>query len=234
MKIILRVVITIAMMLALAGCHNKAQRAVLIAADSLLNSAPDSALNLVETLDPADLSTDNQAYYALLKTAAEYKCYEPFTSDSLINIAVQYYKNRSQDQDLFARSLSYRAVVLAEMGLLAEAVHFLKKAEELTDQSDYFTLGWLNVRLGELYQMTYVDSDEHIEKYKKGVHYLSKVDPQSRFIRYAYSNIGKLYGPAAPDSAELYLNRAIEISTAHHDVKNLMLNKSLLAELYKT
>lgn len=60
MKIILRVVITIAMMLALAGCHNKAQRAVLVAADSLLNSAPDSALNLVETLDPADLSTDTK------------------------------------------------------------------------------------------------------------------------------------------------------------------------------
>lgn len=62
-------------------------------AEALMYTSPDSALQILEAIpNPEQLAGESQADYALLLSLARYRCYIPATSDSLINIAVQYYK----------------------------------------------------------------------------------------------------------------------------------------------
>lgn len=60
-------------------------------AESLILTYPDSALSLLENLNPNNEDISLKARYALLLTQAEDKNYILHTDDSLINIAVSYY-----------------------------------------------------------------------------------------------------------------------------------------------
>lgn len=62
-------------------------------ADKLIWSNPDSALHILQVVPaPERLNSQQQADYALLLSQAQYRCNIPASSDSLINIAVKYYK----------------------------------------------------------------------------------------------------------------------------------------------
>ena len=64
-------------------------------AETLIYESPDSALRLLESIShPERLQGKEQADYALLLSLARYRCYIPASSDSLIQIAVQYYKDK--------------------------------------------------------------------------------------------------------------------------------------------
>ena len=78
------------------SCNNGTPRydTRLIHADSLLQEhEPDSALLLLSAIDGATLRAANdRAYHALLLTQAQYRCYADITSDSTINVALDYYQ----------------------------------------------------------------------------------------------------------------------------------------------
>ena len=66
-------------------------------AETLIYESPDSALRLLEPIPhPERLQGKEQADYALLLSLARYRCYIPASSDSLIQIAVQYYKDKNE------------------------------------------------------------------------------------------------------------------------------------------
>ena len=72
----------------------------LTAADSLIKLDVDSALTLLEAINPASLGSEaDQAYHALLLTEARYKCYIPATSDSAVNLALDYYEQHGREQE---------------------------------------------------------------------------------------------------------------------------------------
>jgi len=76
----------------LIACTCPAPSSKLVHADSLMQKSPDSALRFLQKIYPEELkSPEDQAYYALLTTQAQYKNYIFQTDDSLIRIAVQYY-----------------------------------------------------------------------------------------------------------------------------------------------
>ncbi|MBR5727871.1 MAG: tetratricopeptide repeat protein, partial [Muribaculaceae bacterium] len=85
--------ITLIILLLLISCRQ--ERAVsprLVELDSLIAVAPDSAAALLEAIPAASLhDPEDRAYHALLITQAKYKAYIPATSDSAINLAVDYY-----------------------------------------------------------------------------------------------------------------------------------------------
>lgn len=83
-----------------AGCHHgKNTASILAEAEALVYEYPDSALQLMESIPfPEQLTGKEQADYALLLSLAQYRCYIPATSDSLVRIAVQYYKDK-EDAD---------------------------------------------------------------------------------------------------------------------------------------
>ena len=80
----------------LSGCSGRSARydSQLVAIDSILKrNDPDSALLLLTAIDARQLSTaGDRAYHALLLAQAQYRCYADITSDSTINVALDYYK----------------------------------------------------------------------------------------------------------------------------------------------
>ena len=101
------VVISILLSLtALSACTPRRVGEAMNRADSLMTSAPDSALALLDAIDPATLRTDAaRARHALLLSQALDKNYVDVTDDSLISIADDYYARtsdtRSQMLSLF-------------------------------------------------------------------------------------------------------------------------------------
>ena len=70
-------------------------------AENLIYESPDSALRLLESIPhPKRLQGKEQADYALLLSLARYRCYIPASSDSLIQIAVQYYKDKNDAESI--------------------------------------------------------------------------------------------------------------------------------------
>lgn len=68
----------------------------LFEAEQLLETNPAVADSILTSM-PAPQTNRNCAWYAVLKTQADYKQYKPISSDSLILIATRYYGNRHKN-----------------------------------------------------------------------------------------------------------------------------------------
>ncbi len=99
------VLVWVMLLMSLGGCrgHNGI-RAILDSAEQMIERAPDSALQVLHSIErPERLCQGIVARYALVRTMAEIQCFHTFTSDSLIRIAVDYYGDDSALQS----ALSY-------------------------------------------------------------------------------------------------------------------------------
>lgn len=89
------------------ACHNSNIVPQLQLADSLMLSKPDSALNLLKNISIQEMPNKSaKAMYALLLTQALDKNYIHHQNDSMISIAIDYYKN-NKDNNLKAKSYFY-------------------------------------------------------------------------------------------------------------------------------
>ena len=91
-------ILTILLLLACTACDRSARHVTehLSQAEELIWTAPDSALHLLESISASrHLTGKEQADYALLLSLAQYRCYIPVSSDSLINLAIEYYKDKN-------------------------------------------------------------------------------------------------------------------------------------------
>lgn len=81
-----------AALLAVASC-SRTDDARLAVAERQMAEHPDSALQMLRQIDATSLNRHNTALYALLLTQAQYKNDITATSDSLINIALDYFSD---------------------------------------------------------------------------------------------------------------------------------------------
>lgn len=214
----------------LAGCSN-ATDARLVAADSLMAAHPDSALAILQEIAPESLrGKANNAYYALLLTQAQYKNYVPITSDSLIDVAVRYYDDAG-DAEKRTRAYIFKGAALNEMGDHLAAIEWYKKAETVADTGDYENLGYIHMRLGELYMDTYIESGEDIANYKEALRYY-RLAGDTQYQQVCLSMIGGLYRGSNMDSAFLYLREALRISREQNDSSRIFYNMGMLSRAY--
>lgn len=121
----------------LACSRDKAAIALLDCADSLMESQPDSALCILESIN-RDIITGNEtkARYALLMSQALDKNYIDVTSDSLIATATRFYADRPDSPELM-KSLFYQARTYYNDGRFdraaADATHAYEIAVKLDD-----------------------------------------------------------------------------------------------------
>ena len=112
----------------------------LIEVDSLLSQEKvDSALYLIEHFNLGNANGETSAYYHLLLAQARYKAYLPIKSDSIINLAIEYYKSRN-NSDKLARCYYYKGGMLYDLGDNKEALDNCKLSENLLKSSDNYTL----------------------------------------------------------------------------------------------
>ena len=77
------------------GCGGRAAMRQLERLEAQIDSAPELVRESLDSIPAATLRGEVRALYAILRTQADYKCYEPLTSDSLIRYATHYYsRNR--------------------------------------------------------------------------------------------------------------------------------------------
>ena len=88
----------IVLCITLNACHKSDIIPQLQLADSLMLSKPDSALNLLRSFSIQEIpSKSAKAMYALLLTQALDKNYIQHQNDSIISIAIDYYKNKDNN-----------------------------------------------------------------------------------------------------------------------------------------
>lgn len=189
----------------------------LVAADSLMQPAPDSALAALLAIDSLT-GEGNLAYRDLLMTQARYKCYEDITAtdDSVITRAMQYYRTHSGEREKLTRACLYKGAVMEEMDHVDSAIYYYKTAEANADPKDYFTLGYVNMRMGALYRDHYSLDGKDIEKYERANRYLMLTDNKYYQLR-CKINLGSLYRLNNPTRAEAMLNEAMSLALEMND-----------------
>lgn len=107
----------------LAACTNKTDHnTILVRADSLMATRPDSVLNILKCMPKDSLRTKaDRAYYALLLTQAQDKNYIIQTDDSLIQTAVQYYDTH-KDPSQQARAYFYWGNIYRDRNDYSQAI----------------------------------------------------------------------------------------------------------------
>lgn len=123
---------------------------LLLRVDSLMDTHPDSALRLLESIShPENLHPADYGEYALLLMQAKDRNYTRVTDDSLIRSAVAYYQNGS-DKEREAKAYYYLGRVYENSDRGIEAVEaFLHAARVMPDQMKSVYLGVTYERLGK-------------------------------------------------------------------------------------
>ena len=73
------------------GCGDAPSMRQLERLEAQIDSVPELVREALDSIPAASLRGEARALYAILRTQADYKCYEPLTSDSLIRYATNYY-----------------------------------------------------------------------------------------------------------------------------------------------
>ena len=120
-----------------AGCSHTADRR-LVLADTLMWTAPDSSLAILNDINRDSLtSKEDLAYHALLLTQAQFRCNGNCSSDSLINFALDYYSD-NHNREHYTRSLIYKGAYYEfNTNQPVEAIKCYKQAEENADTTDF-------------------------------------------------------------------------------------------------
>lgn len=152
-------------------------------ADATMQSAPDSALAILDSIDPSELrSSQYRALYALLLTQARDKNNVVVTDDSLINIALEYYSDSSDDERAMW-AYFYKGRVLYNSGLYPEAApYILRGLEYAKNIGEPFAIGKNYDMLADIYSAN-GNRKEDIENRTLAYEYYSKTD-RDNFTNY--------------------------------------------------
>ena len=153
----------------------KAVTDVLNRAEAVMNEHPDSALNLLRTLTFDDFQKEkNRARYALLHSQALDKNYIDVTSDSLISVALEYYKDKDDVRSKFL-SYYYMGRVHANGERYLQATSCLMESEQLVEEvGDDYLSGLLYSEMGRIYRL-YYDYPKSLEAHQKAAEYYERV-----------------------------------------------------------
>ena len=145
------------LLLAFTACGDKkAVTDVLNRAESLMNEHSDSALNLLRTLTFDDFQKEkNRARYALLHSQALDKNYIDTANDSLIQVAVNYYQDRSDTQTKFYAYYYLGRVHVNGNRLDQATLAFMNAEQEVETLGDDYAAGLLYTEMGDIYREYY-------------------------------------------------------------------------------
>lgn len=202
----------------------------LVAIDSLLATAPDSALLRLGTIEASSLEHEgDRAYHALLLTQARYRCYITATSDSDINQALAYYQRHSSDREKLTRAYIYKGAVAEELGDPEGAMRHFKSAATTVPSDDEFLQGYIKLRIGNIYRNHLVADSSDVMMFKEALSHFKQV-PDSFYILTCLSEIGSSYLKTNRDSVMPYLTQAREMAQRLHEDDLLLINDIFMNE----
>ena len=224
--VILLAVVLVAGVAGCGGLHRYDGR--LVAADSLMQADPDSALVIVSAIDSLAGERD-RAYRDLLLTQARYKCYVDITAgdDSAVTRAMAWYRAHGGEREKLTRAYLYKGAVMQELGHVDSAMYYYKTAEVTADPKDYANLGQINTRIGDLYRLYFADSQTCYDKYKQSLKYYLLAG-NKRLQLACLLSMGGCMGAMQKDNAEELLNQATQLAIELNDSLCYYLGQELL------
>ncbi|MFZ4799125.1 MAG: tetratricopeptide repeat protein [Bacteroidia bacterium] len=161
-------------------------------AEPLIETAPDSALHILQHIPVSKLRTDrNRALYGLLMFETLGKKKLPMKPDSLIDFAIVYYSNHPDGNRLAScllyKGRSYKYIAQYEKAML----YYLKALDEIKDQNDNILSGRLNFDMGDILNIQ-CDYKLAREKYGKASICFNRAKFQAQSF-YSLLNIGRTY-----------------------------------------
>lgn len=187
--------------------------------ESVMWNHPDSALALLEKMDkPAITDELNNATWCLLYTQARDKNYIYHTSDSLINIALQYFDSK-KDWRRKAHAWFYKGQVFRDLDNKEEATRCYVKVKDMLGYFDEPLFASLVCQtLGRIYRYQKL-YDLAFKEFREGVHYALMV-PKVGDLSYAYSELGRTFTECSKlDSAKYYFKLSLENAESIGDLK---------------
>lgn len=152
-----RTLITILFIITLSGCTPRSIISTLDDVDTYIMERPDSALQVIESMDRSLLKTErSRAHHALLHAMALDKNYIDVTDDSIAQVAVDYYSRRGPEKSK-ARSYYYLGLAYYYQQNYDKAILEFTKAEEVAETCDSLYWGMTKDIQGHTYDMTYND-----------------------------------------------------------------------------
>ena len=214
-------ILTILLLLACTACYRSTRHVTehLSQAEELIWTAPDSALHLLESISASrHLTGKEQADYALLLSLAQYRCYIPVSSDSLINLAIEYYKDKN-DADKKGAAFYVKGCILEEYCKdIPNALLAYKEAETcIPDMDDKQYVARIYSSLGYVSKKSF-HFEPAKEYYQKAVQ--ANIDGKDT-VAYASNllNLSTLYYTLhQADSANRCINTLIDIADSLNDL----------------
>lgn len=196
----------------LTACQQNASSDIFSRVENYMETYPDSALYLLHKIPhPERLSGKQRANYALLLTQARDKNFlDSLQSDSLIKIAVDYYRD-SKDNAKAGKTLFYfgRVMMMQDNDTVAMQA-FLDAQTRLEKTEEFKILGLIKEYIGYLNDSRGLH-DVALDNYQQSINlYLKAKDTLG--VVYAYRNIAWIFeDKQSIDSASIYLNKGISL-----------------------
>lgn len=212
---------SIFMSVSLSSCSSPSvKNQLLLCADSLMETYPDSALSILESITyPQKMPRADRALYALLLTQARHKNHIALEDDSLIKTAVDYYGDKKKSLRA-AKAHYYWGAIYSEKGYASFAVEEYLTAIRLMPVRNEF-LAMIYDNLAECYEEDRL-YNVAIENYRAAYQILKGKDEQT----YPMRGIARVFLlQNEKDSALYYYQQALDCALADQD-------SSLIGALY--
>lgn len=210
----------ISIIISLISCtHNKnyptAFQPELAKAEAMMYRYPDSALHILQGIQP-DIPSENEQYatWALLMTQAQYKN-QIEQSDSLINIAYSYFTKHDNAQRK-ALALYYKGILRHESHHAEDALSFyLEAATEIEKTNDYQLGSLINSEVGLMY--LYRKLNDYAMEYFEKAHHNAELSDNQTYIAFSFIYIARAFSQKKQyNKAIEYYEKAIKIGQVNN------------------
>lgn len=184
-------------------------------AEAIMYRYPDSALHILQGIQP-DNPSDNEQYatWALLMTQAQYKN-QIEQSDSLINIAYSYFINQDNAQKK-ALALYYKGILCHESHHAEDALSFYLEATTEIEKTNDYQLGFLiNSEIGLMY--LYRKLNDYAMEYFEKAHHNAELSNNQTYIAFSFIYITRTFSQKKQyNKAIEYYEKAIKIGQVNN------------------
>ena len=184
-------------------------------AEAIMYRYPDSALHILQGIQP-DNPSDNEQYatWALLMTQAQYKN-QIEQSDSLINIAYSYFINQDNAQRK-ALALYYKGILCHESHHAEDALSFYLEATAEIEKTNDYQLGFLiNSEVGLMY--LYRKLNDYAMEYFEKAHHNAELSNNQTYIAFSFIYIARAFSQKKQyNKAIEYYEKAIKIGQVNN------------------
>jgi len=213
----IKIIYLFVILLMLTACNGTRVSEKLNQIDSLIvKEQYDSACVLLKEASEVPMTEEDQAHYRLLATQLGFITNHPLPTDSLLDMAITYYKKVGNHQKL-ADAYYYKSVWAETKNNYPQAILYGKEAEQLAMNTDNTRLQY---KIAE--NLAYLNGlcrNEQLQlQYAKKALTVAHAAQNKNWIAYSYNNISFAFRNLGQyDSACFYIEKSIPYSDYIYD-----------------